>query len=165
VPSQIGSSHDLEREKTELERAKVAIEREKLLLEKYKTRWHAVYVGIPLLVAAATVGLGVWSQYKQGRQAFELKAAEIVLATDSPWMTRHKSDALKTLFPDLLRKDFATSFNPDAFPPSDTRPEILNLILSKPESASEVLRIWNAAYPEEAWAVELRKKLTPGLKD
>ena len=110
---------DVEREKLILEREKLELERAKVEVERQKAKWMAVGVAVPILAVAATVMLGVWSQYQKARDDFALKAAEILLAGDNPITTQNKAKALSTLFPSQLPRDFAKSFNPNAFGTSE----------------------------------------------
>jgi hypothetical protein len=130
-------SLDVEREKLELERAKVELEGEKLKVEKFKALWTGISIMVPLLVAVITIGFGVWSQMKQSqnqfeiqklqaeiqselqrqqaRSQFEIKAAEIVMNTETPLGAQTKAKALANMFPDRLPSNFAASFDPDSY--------------------------------------------------
>src|SRR5687768_5006000 len=117
---------DPETRKLEIEEKKLELEFERIRVERIKA-WsgNASVIGSILLVAA-TIALGIWSQHKQGllqhelqeRQAraqFELKAAEIVMDTEHPGVTFNKAKALQNLFPNYLSLNFAESFVPDSF--------------------------------------------------
>lgn len=109
-----------------LEERKVEIELDKIRIEKTRVWTASASTVGSLLIVAATVALGIWSQYEQAklqhsiqdRQAkaqFELKAAEIVMAADNPTTTLNKAKALQSLFPQYLSDNFAESFVPDDF--------------------------------------------------
>lgn len=127
----------IEEKKLALEEKKVEIEFEKLRVERLKGWTTGGSIVISLLIAALTLAFGIWSQHKQvmtqidlqNRQAkaqlelqeqnakaqFEIKAAEIVMNTNSPRVTRNKAQALANLFPDHLPSNFAESFDPNAY--------------------------------------------------
>jgi hypothetical protein len=165
MPEREISAPNIELAKLQIERDKLDIERQKLLVEQYKARWSAYSVAIPLLVVAATVGLGVWNQYQQNRQAFTLKAAEILMTTPSPNETRNKANALLSLFPNQLPKNFASSFDPStivtAAGENFSQRELRQLLTANPDAAVKILNIWLAIYPDDPVAKELQNKLTP----
>lgn len=52
---------------------------------------------------------------RNARSQFQIKAAEIVMNTDTPRVTRNKARALLALFPETLPSNFAQSFDPKQF--------------------------------------------------
>jgi hypothetical protein len=144
-----------ERQNLEIEREKLSIEWEKLSVERYKARWSAISVAVPLVAIAATVFLGFWGQYQKSRDDFALKTAEILLQGDNPDVTKNKATALQTLFPSQLPKDFAESFDPQKYAVDpDTLParkELLTLMAAKPENATQILAMWRSMFPEDEW--------------
>ena len=116
----------IEERKLLLEERRVEIELDKIRIEKTRVWTGSASTFGSLLIVAATVALGIWSQYEQAklqhsiqdRQAkaqFELKAAEIVMGADNPSTTLNKARALQSLFPQYLSTNFAESFVPDDF--------------------------------------------------
>ena len=110
----------------EFEREKLELEREKVKLERFKTWWTGIAIIIPLVVAIVTIGFTSQSQHDQAKlqlelqtqeakTQFELKAAEIVMNTESPLGAQIKAKALASLFPDRLPKNFAASFDPNLY--------------------------------------------------
>ncbi len=145
---------NVEQENLSIEREKLVVEREKLEVEKYKARWTAIGVAVPILVIAATVALGIWSQYQKGRDDFSLKAAEILLQGDSPDVTKNN--------PNQLSKDFARSFEPTQFG-TNTVPaqkELLQLMASRPEDAVRILAMWKSMFPDDKWIEPFEKNLS-----
>jgi hypothetical protein len=155
---------DIQHETLDLERDKLELERAKLVVEKQKAAWTAIGIAVPIVVVAATVMFGVWSQYQKGRDDFALKSAEIIMAGSSPIATKNKAQALAALFPSQLPVDFAKSFDPDAYGHADTRAlrerELVNLMVSHPAEADKVLAIWKAMYPGYEWLGEFENRLT-----
>jgi hypothetical protein len=127
----------LEERKLALEEKKLELEKERVRLERLNARTTRSSIVISVLIAALTIAFGVWSQYKQAmtqlaiqdkqatsqleleektaKSQFEIKAAEIVMNTDIPGVTRHKAKALLALFPEKLPSNFAASFDPDKY--------------------------------------------------
>ncbi len=116
----------IDERKLALEERKIELELDKIKIEKMRAWTGSASTFGSLLVVAATVALGIWSQYQQAklqhdiqdRQAkaqFELKSAEIVMSADNPATTLNKARALQSLFPQYLSANFAESFVPDDF--------------------------------------------------
>jgi hypothetical protein len=103
-----------EREKLSLEREKFALERTKVALEGRRVTWTALATGVPLLVVALSAFSAVQAQKAQARAQFQLKAAELVVGTDDPYLAQSRSAVLRQLFPELLPTDFAVSFDAHA---------------------------------------------------
>jgi cell division protein FtsL len=156
----------LERAKLDIESQKLELEHQKLDVERYKARWSAGAVGLPLVALVVTAATGVWNQHKQSQLAFSLKAAEIIMATDNPGVTKNKAIALSTLFPGQLPRDFAKSFDENSFGTLevDVKREVVNLLVAKPESASEILRVWKAAYPDDKWIEPIEAAVASGKR-
>ncbi len=158
------STNAIELKKIEIEQGKLDIEREKLTIEKQKAMWSAVSVAIPILVVAATVSLGIWSQYQRSRDDFELKAVEILLSAQTPNGSKNKAKALSAFFPTKLPSNFADRFDPSQFDSKtiDTTPtqkEIVQLMASKPEYAMNIFAIWKAMFPDDQWLAQFEQNL------
>ena len=147
--------------KFDAEREKLALERERLQVERYKAKWSAAAVGVPLLGLVFTAATGIWNQHRQSQLSFALKAAEIIMATDNPEATKNKALALGTLFPQHLPKEFAKSFDADAFETMEADPkrDLVTQLLAKPESAKTMIAIWKAAYPADDWILPIEAAL------
>jgi len=83
--------------KFDIEREKHALEREKLDLERKKAKWTAIAVGVPLVVAAISFAASLLVQALQADAQFQLKAAELIIATDDPLLARSRAQVLQTL--------------------------------------------------------------------
>jgi hypothetical protein len=158
---------------TNLEKEKISLEREKLAVEKSKIPWTALSTIIPLAAVLITVGLSVWSFRKQSEQQerqrradaaqlakqraedaklqFELKAAEIAFAGETPLAVRDRAMALKAMFGDRLREDFLASYDPYEFGEREANIEskkfFLDLLLKYPEQQFETLCFWKELFP------------------
>ena len=89
-----------------LERAKLEMEYKRIEVEKFKAWGTVISISIPLIVAAITVGYGVWSHNNRAQIDFEIKAAEIVMSAKSPQSAANKAEVLSELFPDRLPMNF-----------------------------------------------------------
>jgi hypothetical protein len=129
---------------SEFERQSILVEREKLQVERYKARWTAFSLAVPLFAAVLTIAFGIWSSYQQSKSAFEIKAAELVMSTDFPQVTAGKAATLQTLFPRKLSPDFARAFDPDTVSSDDpAKKELIHLLAERPGKGARV--IWEAA--------------------
>ncbi len=72
---------------------------------------------------------------------------------DSPYSTKNKANAIQSLFPNKLPKDFAKSFDPEQFgsDSSVSRIELLKMMSAKPEHAMDILAMWKAMFPDDDW--------------
>jgi hypothetical protein len=143
----------------------VALEHEKLALERQRLRleWFKVWTGIPLITAAITVALAVWTQYQKASDDFALKAAELVMNSSSPAGAANKAAALRNLFPERLPPSFAKSFDPGSVPyrfnlgdAPPTRAEVFAMLASQAKSKEELTVLLKELYPK----AEVLKSLT-----
>jgi hypothetical protein len=113
------SADELEQRKFEfqqqLEAQKLQLEKDKLDEQRRQTsitRAAAMGTAGSVLVALI-IGLGtIFYQFVLKRRDFEMKAAEIIMQGDNPWVTRAKADGLLKIFRKRLTADFATEFDP-----------------------------------------------------
>jgi hypothetical protein len=146
---------EIERERLQLERHKLELEREKLSVERSKAKWTAISISVTLVAALSTVVLGIWSQHQQAQNQFEIKAAEIVLRTDSASQALDTARALATMFPGRLPKSFAQSFDPLTVPSFGpdiiaAKTELLRLLPGKTEQQKqEIIALWKALFPDD----------------
>lgn len=156
---------NVEREKLEIERRKLDIDQERLRVERFRAWWTGVSIFVPVIVAAASVVIAVWSQREAARSSFEIKAAEIVMSTDNPYTTHGKAAALAMLFPDRLPANFAKSFDPETFTgalPIDeaefnAKKELLKLLIDRRDAdRRKLLADWKQLFPEDKWVDGLK---------
>lgn len=83
-------------------------------------------------------------QSQQARSQFEIKAAEIVMNTESPRQAQAKSKALANLFPERLPPNFAASFDPNIYsmPPPKQVSRKLNKGINEPRTPWATGRRW-----------------------
>jgi len=145
----------------------IQLEKQKLELETVKAWSSAIALAVPLLVAAFSLALAVWSQRKQAALAleaqekeaqtqFEIKAAEIALAQDGPHGTRKKARALVALFPNRLPEGFAAKFDPQDFVTANpeskqAKMSFFQAVASNPAHEKELAILWQKLFPEERW--------------
>src|SRR5215213_6849236 len=174
---------DLERDKLQLDRERFVheqeLDRSKTAEEKRRTWLTAVSsvgalvaIFIPLLIAALTFRNASVTQERQAEDqlalqaqqaqaAFELKAAEIVMASDNVAVTYNKARAMRALYPNRLPPDFAGSFNPSDFTSSNeagvvqSKKELLNLLADHPSERQQIIDTWKHFFPEDEWVKNL----------
>lgn len=164
---------DLERQKfesdTRLEKEKIQIEREKLTA----IPWTAFSTIVPLLAVLFTIGYSVWSFRKQNEQQnaqrradtkqlekqraedarlqFEMKAAEIAFAGETPLAVGDRAKALKAMFVSRLPDNFLSDYDPHEFGEKEGNVEskkfFLELLLKYPDQQLEILYFWKEIFP------------------
>jgi hypothetical protein len=88
-----------------------------------------------LVLGLLTIVVALWTQHKQAQVAFELKAAEIVMAHRNPGAIRYRSRVLRTLFPRRLPSTFGEAFDPKEFfgPNFENKLEIFKAMAANPD--------------------------------
>jgi hypothetical protein len=155
------SPSTFEEQRIEIEREKLNVEKEGIKFERFKLITTSISVCVPLLALFATVFLGIWSQKQKDTNDFNLKAAEITLNTDNPWVTYNKAQSLRQIFPKILPDDFAKTFNPETIGVDETnsKKELFNLIAAHPEHAKQIIQIWMAIFPGDTWIEDVNKRM------
>jgi hypothetical protein len=157
---------ELDRQKlasdAKIEKEKLEIEREKLKVEKSSAKLSAMSLIIPLLVALATVGYGIWSFRKQAQLQFESKAAEIAFSGKTPEAVLRRAKALKAIFPNRLPGNFTGLFDPKEYGGGREDPEgkkfFLELLLKYPDMRTEIGKLWEELFTDE-WLTRVKPLL------
>jgi hypothetical protein len=139
-------SLDLQKERILIEQKRLELEEEKLKIEREKNKWMSLSIFIPLLVVSITLIGGMLNQQMQSKNEFELKAAEIVMDTESVSAARNRARTLAALFPNKLSSDFAEAFEPEHHSgeiPLETRIELFRQIIEHNDREAEIIRHWN----------------------
>ncbi|MGJ4940610.1 hypothetical protein ACQR1W_08570 [Bradyrhizobium sp. HKCCYLS1011] len=134
------------------QRASLDLERDKLELERSKAKWNALSVGIPIVGALITFVAAVITLFWQARAQFRMKAAELVLASYSPWAAQSRARLLSQMFARWLPADFAESFQMELFPGTrlqEMRTELFRALRVSGAKEDEVIRHWLAVFPGE----------------
>lgn len=147
------------------------LESEKLEVERMKAWITGVSLMTPLMIAAITLGLGVWNQNQQAkvqreiqaaaeRLQFELKAAEIALSANGPISARNRARALKVLFPNRLPPDFLAAFNPDDFVGPkveffEAKKAFFDAAASRATDIASLAELWKQLFPWDQWPERL----------
>jgi hypothetical protein len=153
-PQQANNSEEQE-PRYDLEVEKLKLEKEKLKVERMKAIWSAISIVVPLIAATATIFYGIWSQRQQASSQFEIKAAELVMSTESPLQAKDKAKALRALFPDRISQEFCDSFNPGNFPNYSpdiigAKQELLRMLVGKSQKEKqEILSVWKKLFPDD----------------
>lgn len=152
----------LQRERFEFEKKKAEAdadrEERKLKVEESKYWPSILATAVPLIVGAIAVIAGFYSQYRQSKHQFELKAAEIIFTGTTPQAVLNRGKALKALFSKNLSKDFLNDFKPEAYSgykeTSEDKRFFLEQILKNPEQKSEFTQLWFTIFPGDyQWLV------------
>lgn len=134
-------------------------ERKKLVVE-----WaRAAGIVVPLIVVTVTVIFGLIREHEKEDADFEVKAAEIVMNSQTPAEAKAKAEALKILFDQHFKRDFATTFVAEKFtnsrydPDYEAKLELLRMVLQNPRQKQEILERWVKVFPNYAeWANALK---------
>jgi hypothetical protein len=154
-----------------IEEQKLEIERDKLTIERSRIRWTALATVAPFLGVLLTIGFSMWSLTKQFRQQsqqqekdaqlqFELKAAEILFAGKTPLAVQNRGKAMKALFGERLRNNFADAYDPSEISERIHDPEpkrfFLELLLKHPDKQIQIIQLWKDLFPGDVdWLVKV----------
>lgn len=136
-------------------------EREQIRAERLKA-WLTAGAIIASVAAAILTYLSAQRvQSQEAAVAFQLKAAEIVMASRTPWEAQGKARALAAFFPDRIPPSMAD----DKFDPAkhgwgrESHRELLTLLLTtqttSPEHRAMVIKTWKAFFPGDTWVNEI----------
>lgn len=156
----------LESEKFEYQKA---LEEKKLGVEQLKAWLTGGSILIPLVLGILTLA---WQsrtttklKEREALDAFELKAAEIVLNNvNTPIAVKRKAKVLAELFPNKLPSNFAEAMDPSKYggvagTSVENKLELFRAACSKVQSPAEVYEIWHQIFPGHNWI----KPLLPNL--
>jgi hypothetical protein len=133
----------------EVERAKINLQHEQLKLETQKARWTALGVFVPL----AVVVFGLATLVLQLRAQFQLKAAELVLASYSPGAAENRIHILRRMFPRwLVGKKFGNLFDRTMFPGvrlHEMKMDLFRALTAKDANRRQIWEAWLEVFPEE----------------
>jgi hypothetical protein len=112
-------------------------------------------VFIPLLIASGTIAFNAWSQRQQARLQFELKAAELVMSSPSPFAMRDRAEALAALFGGRFAEQLATipNFDPGRYGGLNPqlKRDLVKLVLEHYDHRREILEVWRRLHRDEQW--------------
>lgn len=158
-------------EKLKLEKLKLQWEQEKAIadrkfeLEKIelenRLNFKDIISGVSIIISVLIVIITLWAndqgQIKQeesdrnlaklsAEYDFQLKAAEIVMDSDSATETRNKAIALKRLFGDRLPKNFAENFDIKGVG-GPNKDKIFDVLAEHPDNRQQILSDWVTLWP------------------
>jgi hypothetical protein len=155
IPAAVTSSIDLDKEKLKVEREKLAVEKYKARLEAQKTKWTAISVAIPIVVALLTVGYGFWSARETALFQFQMEAAKSVMQSPSPAEANNRLVYYKKLFPKQLPDSFSAvsqEQNTDADEIAIKKEFFKSVLQVRGMTTTQALTIWNALFSGDDWA-------------
>jgi len=134
------------------ERAKIGVERLKAWLTA-----ASIVASVAAAIVAYSSAQGV--QRQEAADAFQLKVAEIVMASRTPWEAKGKATALAGFFPQRVPTSMGASFDPEKYGwGRESRRELLALLAAHAASPAEqaaVLKTWKALFPGDIWAKDI----------
>jgi hypothetical protein len=159
----------------EIEDRKLALEERRIQIEERQARhgfWTRLGIVLPVLVALLVFAGGIVTQRLNARDAlslqeeqakddFELKVAEIVMDSESPFGVRNRAIAMGELFPHRLGIKFAHDFDPEHASNTEARldnqriaakKELLKLMVEHPAERRQVVDTWRQLFPDDEWA-------------
>jgi hypothetical protein len=94
-------------------------------------------------------------QKRAEQVSFELKAAEILMDSQSPWDARRRLAVITDLYGDRLRTDFSTKFDTEKFPGKrihGLRQDLAESMASKVSTKEEVIQVFRFVYNQpDSW--------------
>jgi hypothetical protein len=155
----------IERERLEIERRRLSLDEQKSRTESRQQWFTRIGVVVPLLVALLVFWGNVQSDNRKADADFQIKAAEIVMNTQTPTEAYGRARALKALFPDRLPPNFAQGFDPEKFSDRSSfengqrvasKKELIGLIAAQPEQRDLIIKLWKELFPGDTWIDEIK---------
>jgi hypothetical protein len=147
-----------------LEKQKLMLEAQKLDVERQKAWLTGGTIVLPLALGLLTL---YWQgqvanrlRDREGKDAFEIKAAEIVFKSDSTVGTKNRARALTDLFPGRFDAKWGDAFDPKQFGGTryEAKLEVFKAACEKVSTPEEVYAIWQGIFPEDMWIEPLLSK-------
>ena len=128
---------------------------EQLRVERLKAWLTAGSIVATVGAAIVTYASTEAAQRRQAVDAFQLKAAEIAMASRTPWEAKGKMSALAALFPGMLSDSLARAFDPESQGwGRESRRELLAFLAAEPTSVERraaILSTWRALFPGDTF--------------
>lgn len=124
--------------------ALTSYQEEMLSIERVKATCTVVAIFVPLLI-------GVIALRTQTKTTFEIKAAELVMQSPTPWIAKQRAQVIERMFPKRL-KNFARSFDFDDFPGTrlhEMKIELIRLLAVNPEERAFIVAEWKKQFPKD----------------
>jgi|SRR5882724_2782884 len=157
----------LEHEKIKIEQEKLKLEREKLQLERKKVYWTGAGVAIPLLIAAASILLGVYQLKKTADDQFKQKLAETIIQSTSPDEGLARATFITEILGDSAPrgiKQHLDKIDPGRFTTvrsAASQKELIKLLSERPQQRRSILHDWRALFPGDEWIATLEGDAAP----
>lgn len=128
-----------------------AYQSEMLRIEKVKAIGTIIAIVVPLLVGATTLVFGLITLKSQSKTAFEIKAAELIMQSPTPWVAEKRVDVLSQIFPERL-KGLKQSFKPEEFPGirlHEMKMELIRVLAEQPNQRESIKDDWKKEFPKD----------------
>ena len=158
----------LELKKLQAEIAKLESEKASYDHDFEKVAISAAAVVVPLLVIIITLYFqGRTAQRlaeRQERTSFQLKVAELLLASDTPWTARATLELLHRLYPERITRAFIDNYDVELFPGTRLQSMQMQLFqeLARASSRAQVVDSFLRVFPAEQgrdWFARVRPLL------
>ncbi|GGA37377.1 hypothetical protein [Dyella nitratireducens] len=158
----LGESEQFERDKFEYEKS---FKERELQVERMKAWLTGLSILVPLGLGMLTLAWQTSSanrlKDREAKDAFEMKAAEIVFTGNSTIATKNRARALTVLFPNRFPESFGEAFEPRKFtaggPKYEAKVEVFRAACAKANTPREVYQVWYALFPGDEWIQQLVK--------
>jgi hypothetical protein len=136
-------------------------EQEQIRVERLKAWLTAGSIVASVAAAVLAYSSAQRTQNQHAADAFQLKVAEIVMSSRTPWEAKGKARALAAFFPDRASLATAEEFDPGTHGwGRESRRELLGLLTAHPISPQRrevVLKTWKALFPGDTWVNDLSR--------
>lgn len=163
----------------DIEKQKLALDERRVQIEERQARhafWTRLGIVIPVVAALIAFGASVLNQRLDARDAlslqekkakddFELKVAEIVMDSETPFGVRNRAIALGEIFSERLGERFGHNFDPEDASSVKARTlnqqlaakkELLILIAEHPGEREQIVSTWHTLFPDDEWVQTLQ---------
>ncbi len=178
-------NYQLEKEKLELEKQKIQIEQQKLDIDRTAKYYTIGSIFLPLLTALIVLLIQKRNsenlQKSQANADFQIKAAEIILASKSSRAAKERASILMELFPKRIPIEFVEAFKKNLKFPGlayqEKKLELFKSLSTNLNSKAEVLKVfsmvcldedipeefisnWETIFPDDkGWTDKLRTQI------
>jgi hypothetical protein len=154
----------IEQSKLKLEETKTALETDKLRIEATKARWSAIAAIVPVCVAAATIGYGVYTLRESAQIQMETKVVDAVLQSADPYQAVARARMISRLHAERLDNPIrarldnldAGQFGRPLDHDVERKQKLLEALSAHPNARAAILRDWSYAFPETPWIEKLK---------
>lgn len=124
-----------------------------------RTRLLVLAIAIPLSVIALSLVVIALNLRQQSKDAFSLKAADVVMSPGGNVSSTAKAEALQSLFGGRLPDDFAGRFAGGGFGINSeavrAQKDLMQLLAEHPRERGQILDTWKKVFPADEWVNDI----------